>query len=305
MDVSIIIVNYKTADLIIDCIKSVLYHTTGIEYEIIVVDNASNDSFEQRISFVFSGEKNIRYLPLDDNYGFGIANNRGVEIAKGRNVFFLNPDTILLNNAIKILSDFIDENPEVGACGANLYNAEMKETISAEGFFPSISRVLLSTLFGRIFREKANKYKYNKNSFPLEVAYVSGADLMIQKKVFDDMEGFSPEFFMYYEETDLCYRIKKKGYKIKLLSQAKIQHLEGGSFTEKGIKTHKIKMMEKSRMIFYRRHYSSFYTKISNAIYLFDLYIRLFMYKLRNDRNLHLYTQTKIQSFHEVNFKVK
>ena len=123
MDVSVIIVNYKTVPLILDCLESLRAKTKGITYEVIVVDNNSGDDFQERILERFP---EVQCLPLPENVGFGRANNEGLKIAKGRNIFFLNPDTLLLNNAIKILSDYLDGHPQVGACGGNLYDAEMK-----------------------------------------------------------------------------------------------------------------------------------------------------------------------------------
>ena len=106
-DVSIIIVNYKTSKLVADCIKSVINFTEGISYEVIVVDNNSEQDFKNEIirEVPDASKDNFHFIPLSENIGFGRANNEGLKIAGGRNIFFLNPDTILLNNAIKILSE--------------------------------------------------------------------------------------------------------------------------------------------------------------------------------------------------------
>ena len=101
MDVSIIIVNYKTLSLIVNCIRSIIEKTDGISYEIIVVDNNSNDDFSKCLKDKFGNL--VKCVPLQENIGFGRANNEGLKIATGRNIFYLNPDTLLINNAIKIL----------------------------------------------------------------------------------------------------------------------------------------------------------------------------------------------------------
>lgn len=108
MDVSVIIVNYNTLGLTSDCIESIIAQTSTVEYEIILVDNASTDGSKE----VFAQDKRIKYIYSDQNLGFGRANNLGIREAKGRYLFFLNSDTILLNNAVKLFFDFCEKNPD-------------------------------------------------------------------------------------------------------------------------------------------------------------------------------------------------
>lgn len=274
MDVSVIIVNYKTIGLIINCIKSIIKKTEGIEYEIIVVDNNSDDNFSEILKTEF-GPK-VKCLALEKNLGFGLANNEGAKIAVGRNLFFLNPDTILLNNAIKLLSNYLDENPHVGGCGGNLYDEELKPTISYERFYPSILTEFNEFFFGRIYRYFIKNPIYNNTTEPISVAYISGADLMIPKTLFDEIDGFSSDFFMYYEETELCFRIKRRNYDVISNPRARIQHLQGRSFSEEDVKEWKYKIMNESRLTFYRKCYPKWYCNIVNYIYVLGLYFRLF-----------------------------
>ncbi len=126
IDVSVIIVNYNTTELIIKCLDSIFIHTEGINYEIIIVDNASEPDFGKRILNEFPIQKEkMLFLHLQENIGFGRANNKGLELSSGRNIFFLNPDTVVINNAISILSKFLDNNKEAGACGGNLLTENM------------------------------------------------------------------------------------------------------------------------------------------------------------------------------------
>ena len=122
MDVSVIIVNYKTSQLLVQAIDSILDKTEDIVYEIIVVDNHSQDDSERVVHERYGNR--VTYLPLAENVGFGRANNEGLRIARGRNILFLNPDTILVNNAVRILSDYLDSHPDTGAVGGNLYTAD-------------------------------------------------------------------------------------------------------------------------------------------------------------------------------------
>jgi len=154
MDVSIIIVNYNTAKLLMDAIDSVFEKTEGVTYEIIIVDNNS-PSNPKDILIERYGDK-IIYLGLSENIGFGRANNEAAKIAKGRNLFFLNPDTILLNNAVKILSDYLDDNPCVGCCGGNLVDRDGKPTKSFSRYFDSL-------LFDEI-NQKTRYYSLNNGN---------------------------------------------------------------------------------------------------------------------------------------------
>ena len=125
-DVSIIIVNYNTPHLVVGCINSIKRHTRNVDYEIIVVDNNSTGDNLHEIESI----QDISLIRSDENLGFGRANNLGSSYASGRHLFFLNPDTILENNAIAILVSFLDNSNKVGACGGNLINAEKRPTHS-------------------------------------------------------------------------------------------------------------------------------------------------------------------------------
>ena len=155
IDVSFIIVSYNTKELLLDCLNSLLQKTTAISYEVIVVDNDSQDgSIEMLADF---GE-DIRIVSLSENVGFGRANNEGIKVARGRNIFLLNPDTLLINNAVKVLSDFLDEHVQVAVCGGNLYMRSMSPTHSYMMRLPSLGGEVNMMLFDRIY-----KYKYGNN----------------------------------------------------------------------------------------------------------------------------------------------
>lgn len=285
MNVSIIIVNYNTKELINNCLESIFEQTLGIPFEVIVVDNDSNDGSQKNILQNFP---NIKYIGLNKNIGFGLANNEGLKIATGKNILFLNPDTKLLNNAVKILSDYLDNNDNVGACGGNLFNENMNPTHSYRLIFPSIF-LEINDLFLRIpekiiFGRNCEHNYSNKNK---SVAYITGADLFVKKSILDQEGWFSPLFFMYYEETDLCYRINKAGFKVRSIPEAKIQHLEGKCFGENKISQHRINLSETSRKAFYSKNYSKTYSKIVNVIYIFNIKLKILLKKLMNKESDH------------------
>ena len=254
LDVSIIIVNYKTSKLINDCIGSIFEKTRGITYEIIIVDNAT----EVLADVIASAEDaRVRLIQLPENVGFGRANNAGAKIAQGRNLFFLNPDTLLLNNAIKILSNYLDAHSECGACGGNLYDAEKQPVCSFHHKMPGLFWEfddLLNTIPEKIIHGR-NRF-FNYTSKPLKVGYIQGADLMMRTSLFQRLEGFSDEFFMYYEETDLCRRIHKEGFDVTSIPQAEIIHYESASFDNPEAIVRKWSMVYNSRQIYLHRSHS-------------------------------------------------
>ena len=276
LDVSIIIVNYNTLKITSACIDSVVEKTIGLDYEIILVDNASIDGSKEH----FAKDFRIKYLYQNQNLGFGGANNVGLQYAKGRNILFLNPDTLLINNAVSILSEYLDTNPSVGACGGNLFDAEMKPAMSFKRIYPGIGDEINNFFFHvpekLIYR---NNWYFNHDGNNIDVAYISGADLMIRRFLLQEYGSFSPEFFMYYEETDLCLRIRRAGFRMMSVPQAHIQHLEGKSF-KTGVNTQRISVSEQSRHIFYERNYTKAYTAVANVIYYSALLFHQLVYSM-------------------------
>lgn len=227
--VSVIIVNYNTLSLTRNCINSIYEKTSNLSFEIILVDNASTDGSKE----YFEKDNRITYIYSLENLGFGRANNLGVKIAKGKNIFFLNSDTVLKNNAIKILSDFLDANENVAICGGNLFDRNNKPTHSYLMYFPSVYYELNGAFLKVLDRIRFGKSReFNFSGKPKDVAYVTGADLMMKRSVIDKYGAFDPRFFMYFEETEMCCRIKRAGFKIMSVPEAEIFHFQGASTTK-------------------------------------------------------------------------
>ena len=206
-----------------NAIQSVIEKTKDIEYEIIVVDNNSQDNAEELLNNSF-GKENINFIKLSQNIGFGRANNEGFRYAKGRNVLFLNPDTVLINNAVQILSDYLDKNPRVAVAGGNLYTEKMLPMHSFSRVLPSIIWQVNLLFFGLPFKAIYGKNTdFNHTEIPIPVGYVTGADMMIKRSVLDKTGGFSDDFFMYFEDFDLSRRIHKK-YKTIYYPEVSVYH---------------------------------------------------------------------------------
>ena len=285
MDVSIIFVNYKTKDLAIKAIKSVKEHTEGLEYEIFVVDNASGDSSIEAIKKEFS---NINIIKSPINGGFGYANNLAIKQAKGKYILCLNTDTLLVNNAIKSMYDFMEkpENTNIGACGGYLVDTNLKP-IHCGGRLPSVNEIVWKMGLKQIFR----KY-YNKNvSMNLisdddnindKIEYITGADIFFRKSALDEVGLFDEKFFMYYEETDLCKRMQDKGYKVKLVQEAKIIHLEGQSTKNQLQK--KIWCKQSEMYYFKKHHLQQIY--LVKLIYVFSYLIDWLILRNKDSKQL-------------------
>ena len=224
MDVSVIMVSYNTRDMLRDALVSLRAKTSGVEYEVIVVDNGSEDGSVAMLRAEFP---DVRVIESGGNIGFGRANNLGFEAARGEFCFLLNTDTLLVNNAVALLRDHMRSHPEVGACGANLCRRNLVPTFSY-GRLPRRSDILyqfVPAFLGRSGRKK----NYCQGGDPRPVGYVTGADMMVRAAVVREVGGFDPDFFMYAEEIELSCRITRAGWRIDVVPEARIIHFGGGA----------------------------------------------------------------------------
>lgn len=229
IDLSIIIVNYNTNTLTIQCIESV-YASIGKElsFEIIVIDNQSTREHPELIKEKCPG---ISLLQCKDNLGFGRANNLGIHLSKGRYILLLNSDTLIVENALVKCVKFMDSEfasaNNIGLMGCKLLNADLSFQNSTfeksnMGRYMISSNVLLNHIFSS-FRKKVNR---SESRF---VGAVSGAFMLFRNEVFEKIQPFDPDFFLYSEETELCRQRLARHYRIYYWNEASIIHLGGGS----------------------------------------------------------------------------
>lgn len=247
MDVSIIIVNYNTKYLLADCLATVFEKTKDVAYEVIVVDNASTDGSEEYITKRFP---NIKWINSGENLGFGKANNLGAKYASGKYLFLLNSDTLLLNNAIRIFFDYAESHQHegIGTLGSWLLDKNEKPNNSF-GFFPCAKNEICY-LLGKYQLPSLKDITEEK-----EVDYITGADLFIEKRFFEGLDGFDKNIFMYYEETDLQYRLARRGLSRKIIPGPRIIHLEGGSFENNGLSLKRFSMAQTSYNYYLRKNF--------------------------------------------------
>ena len=254
IDLSIIIVNYNTSNLVYDCLKSIKKHL-DLNYEVIVVDSSPEGDLKIKDEELKKINLATYYLLLTTNNGFGAANNLGVKNATSKYLLLLNPDTLIVDDSIQKMYSFISKHNEIGALSCLLYNdIECKKM--QKNFFGKFQSLGGLT----IRRYNYQKIDHSKKFFYTDI--VTGADLMIKKETFDQIGGFDEKIFMYLEDDDLCKRIVELGYKNAVLNTAKIIHLESQSTNNKTRK----KYYYKSQDYYWHKHNGIFATTLMRII---------------------------------------
>jgi hypothetical protein len=229
VDVAVILINYNASDYTLKCIASVMEMTSEtVSYEIIITDNNSEIPDYENLKQNFPADPRCRLVRSNLNTGYGGGNMFGAKYANARYILFLNNDAQLLNPCLEILTNFMDAHDRVGVCTAQNYDEN-------NNLVPSFdhNKGLRRLLFGRGFLERTNPKRYpnRKSAYkaPLAVDWVNGAFLFFRKEAFMEIGGFDTNIFLYWEEMDLCHRLKQKGYSTMLVPEARILHYQGVS----------------------------------------------------------------------------
>jgi len=254
MKLSIIIVHYRVKKELFDCLASVKDANIKTSYEVIVVDNDEKKTIENELKKKFSF---VRYIKSPRNIGFGAGNNLGVKYAKGEFLFFLNPDTIVKNNAIDNLIEFLERNKNAGIVAPLLLDKTNKPyPLQGTKELNPLNGAFALSFINKLFPNNPISKKYwllnwNKNSIK-EVDVVPGTAFVIRRNIFEKVGGFDERFFLFFEESDLCKRVRSLGYKIIIKPESKIIHLWGKSTSQiKDAKT----IFTKSRFNYFQKHY--------------------------------------------------
>jgi N-acetylglucosaminyl-diphospho-decaprenol L-rhamnosyltransferase len=233
-DVSVVIVNWNTKDLLHACLMSLQDNATSVRVETIVVDNASRDGSAEMVARDFA---EVQLLVNARNMGFASANNRGMTRARGRYVLLLNSDTVVLPGAIQEMVRYMDAHPHVGALGPRLLNSDRSPQSSMRDF-PHLGRDALAILemerwpvVGRIvWRYNRHSSLYGSDhSATREVDWVVGACLLLRREAIECVGPLDDGYFFFAEEMDLCWRLRQHGWPIVFLASAEIVHLGGQS----------------------------------------------------------------------------
>ncbi len=251
-EVSIIIVNWNTRELLRGCLDSIAAETQ-VDHEVIVVDNNSSDGSAAMIAEMFP---NVRLIANGCNRGFAAANNQGLAVARGRHVLLLNPDTEVLDAAIDRMLRWLAQNPEVGCVGCQVW--ETPERIQMTCFADptpwnlflvesGLARALPSLFGGPDYRD------WDRRSLR-DVDVVSGMFMLIPRSVLDAVGALDENFFIYAEEADLCRRIREAGWRCAFAPKAQILHLDGGGKSTQQVKPAMHVLMQKSLTYYNSKH---------------------------------------------------
>lgn len=246
---SILIVSYNVRNLVLECLASIYQTVKTIPFEVIVVDNASSDGTPEAIQAKFP---QCQLMVNRKNEGFAFANNQGFQKAKGEIILLLNPDTKVLPGSIEKLYRFLEEHPQAGGVSCRILypDGKLQKSISR---FPTVFENLLLTFYlhGLFLPHWKRKTYYKTHPFEIDVPL--GACFMIRKSALEGEMLFNPKFFIYAEEMDLAFRLKRKGHSIFFFPQAEIVH-----YSEQSTKQNRIPMfleLQKSKLLFYKIHY--------------------------------------------------
>ena len=253
MDLSVVIVNYQTFELTKNTIDSILDYDYPFSLEIFVVDNASGDDSLARLQDYFGNK--VKFIASAENRGFAAGNNQALRQATGKYQLLLNSDTIVWENTLEDIYNFMEKNEEVGACGCRvlLENGELDKACKRS--FPNVKNSFI-----RLFHipTKSKDDNYNLTDLPddeiYEIDCLTGAFMFMRKTALDEAGLLDETFFMYGEDIDLCYRIKEAGWKIVYYGKSKITHLKGAS--SKKQKSKLIYEFYRAMYIYYKKHHA-------------------------------------------------
>jgi len=291
MDLSIVIVNSNTRELLRDCLKSIYENTVGIKHEVIVVDNNSADGSTNMVETEFPCVKLIRNT---ENLGFSKGNNQGFEVSSGRYILMLNSDTRVLDHAVNSTVRFMDEHPEAGAVGCRTVDGEGEPQLTYERFPTILSEMFRTTPLSRLF---PHNVAVNRGDY-LEVDWAQGSFLMLRRAALSEIgmldEMYSPA---YSEETDLCYRLKQAGWQVYYVPDATIVHL-GGQTTKSMYEWHFLQL-HRSKFLFFKKHrgrlYAHTYRLVRSAMCLIRIGMLLSKVVLHVGESEHLRKRLKLQ----------
>ncbi len=263
-DVSVIILNWNTRELVARCLREVEAHAEGLSLELIVADNASSDGTVEMVRRDFP---HVKVVETGGNVGFARGNNLAVRAATGRYHLLLNSDAFPRAGALRALVDVLDRQPQAGLAGARLLNADGSFQ-AGHTLFPTLGRELLiltglgRVLFGRHYPSAGPEVP--RGARPVD--YVEGACLLCRPEAYAQVGGLDEGFFMYAEEVDLCMALRRAGWQVWYVPEAEVTHLGGASSA--GRKPEREADLYVSRVRFFRKHYGPFRARLLSALIL-------------------------------------
>lgn len=258
-ELSVILVNYNDLDHLKDCLSSLTDSVEDIPFEVIVIDNQSTDGTPR---WLREHAPHVRLIANAENLGFARANNQGIREGRGEYILFLNTDTVLERRSVSLLLEELRANPSIGAVGPALLCDEKTYQVSFGKKVNFCREILQKTLLNPFFR-----FQLKRSAKKRRVGWLSAACLLTRRDILEEAGSFDENFFLYFEDIDLCVRIRKKGYDLEYFPQVQVFHL-GGASTE-GLKLFGRYHYRRSQLYFYSKHNSK------AAQLLLRLYLRI------------------------------
>lgn len=257
VDLTVIILNWNTRELLKESLQSLLDQPPGPNTQIIVADNASEDGSREMVRALFP---NVTLVVNTSNIGFGAGNNAALPLATGRYVLFLNSDTKVTAGALQTLVAYADANPDIGILGPKLLNADGSLQYSCRQYPNLATGFFRNTPLGRLFPRNrfASDYlmKDWDHATPRDVDWVSGAALMMRRALLDQIGAFDEDFYMYCEDVDLCWRANHANpWRVTYLPDAVIYHYIGKSSDM--VPARMTYEFHRSQYLFYKKHYAA------------------------------------------------
>lgn len=288
MDLSIIIVSYNTKLVLLDCLKSIYENSGGLNFEVIVVDNASKDKTADEITKL--KYPNFQFLQNKENLGFSKANNVGVKKSKGKYVLFLNPDTQIRKDTFSEMLKFMDQTKDCGAatCGVELPNGRMDDA-SHRGFPTPWNSFTHFSGISKLFPSSKIFSGYNLGNLDLdkihEIDALAGAFMLVRREAGEEVGWWDEDYFFYGEDIDFCYMLKQKGWKVYYVPTVSILHLKGVSgglkkvsknitTADKETKSLATKARFNAMRIFYKKHYEQKYPWILTRLVYLGIFLK-------------------------------
>lgn len=262
MDLSVVIVSWNVRDLLTKLLESIFHYTSGLNYEVIIIDNDSKDGTVEKLHQEFQpwiAKKQLQIIDNRYNAGFAKANNQGLKVAQGKFVLFMNPDMELLENSFQIMKNFMDKSPNIGASSCRLLYADKTVQPNIKKFPSLCSQVLILLKLHHFFSWLPCLKKYlNKDFNYSEHAYVEqimGAFIFTRHDLMQKINGWDEDYWLWWEDVELCKNIKDQEQEIVYTPITEIIHYEGKSFEQtSGLK--KQKRFNKGMLLYFRKHHS-------------------------------------------------
>jgi GT2 family glycosyltransferase len=266
VDLSIIIVNFNTREILRHCLRSILGQDHGISIQVVVVDNASKDNSVAMVRKEFPG---AILLENDENEGFSAGNNRGLPYCTGEFILLLNSDTIVLAGALQDMVTFARQHPDAGILGCKLVRPDGELDWACRRGFPTPMVAIFKFLgFHRLVPRSRLFGRYNMTYLDPDQTYevdsVVGAFMMIRRRVIEVVQGLDEDFFMYGEDLDMCFRAKQAGFKVFYVGENQIIHIKGASSRKESFRMNY--HFHRAMILFHRKHFRHRYPALVNTM---------------------------------------